>query len=66
MIYTLEDGLQTLTDTLKTEAERLGVLIHTNTPATSISFGANNKATVSHHALNKLYFLVNVQFLDSN
>ena len=52
MIYTLENGLQTLTDTLKTEAERLGVLIHANTPATSISFGANNKATVSHHALN--------------
>lgn len=48
MIYTLENGLQTLTDTLKAEAERLGVLIHTNTPATSISFGANNKATVSH------------------
>ncbi|XP_011405872.1 PREDICTED: protoporphyrinogen oxidase-like [Amphimedon queenslandica] len=46
MIYTLENGLQTLTDTLKTEAERLGVLIRTNTPATSISFGANNKAII--------------------
>ena len=43
MIYTLENGLQTLTDTLKTAIERLGVHICTSTPATSISFDANNK-----------------------
>lgn len=43
MIYTLENGLQTLTDTLKAAIERLGVRICTSTPATSISFDANNK-----------------------
>lgn len=45
MLYTLQNGLQTLTDTLNTAAQDLNVDIYTNTPVTSLSFG-NTQAKV--------------------
>lgn len=38
MIYTLKNGLQTLTDTLTTAAETVGVDIFTNTIVTGVIF----------------------------
>lgn len=49
MLYTLQNGLQTLTDTLETAAIKAGVNILTNTPVTNLSFD-NNQAKVFHWA----------------
>ena len=47
MIYTLQGGLQTLTDTLASAAEGVGVDLCLNTKVIGVSF-ENGKAKVSN------------------